>query len=70
MLEITHRGFGEDVENGKLLRRCEDPPEGKCHCGSIVVLYDCMTNECEKCGTLYNGSGTELRPMNEWEEDW
>ena len=44
------------------------PAAGRCRCGEEVELSDAMTNEC-KCGRLYNGSGQELRPRSEWEED-
>ena len=34
----------------------------KCErCGCDVELADSLTNECEKCGALYNGFGQRLR---------
>lgn len=47
-----------------------EPAIGRCDCGAEVVLDDPMTNECEKCGALYNSSGQRLRPESEWEEPW
>lgn len=50
---------------GKLVDRV-----GICHCGAVVDLFDPLTNECECCGRLYNGSGQELRPTDQWKEDF
>ena len=41
---------------------------GCCECGNTVELYDPLTNECGKCGRLYNMSGQELAPRSQWEE--
>lgn len=37
-----------------------------CNCGDIVECWDSWANECDKCGTEYNGSGQELAPRNQW----
>lgn len=39
-----------------------------CHCGCIVWLSS-FTNECDKCGQLYNAFGQELAPPNQWDEE-
>ena len=46
----------------------------RCHCGSGVSLNNAMyppdyAAACEKCGQLFNLSGQELRPRDEWEPD-
>jgi len=44
---------------------------GSCSCGVVVNFLerDCYdTVECS-CGKLYNSSGQELRPRNQWEEN-
>lgn len=55
------------------------PPVGKCSCGEVMELYHPATNECPKCGNLYNGFGQDLAPRSQWEwecdndvspEDW
>lgn len=45
--------------------RYTEPAIGKCICGKEVVL-DTNTNECEKCGKLYNSIGEELAPRRQW----
>jgi hypothetical protein len=50
--------------------RMKNPKTIKCHCGSEVELTDALTNECDGCGQLYNGGGQQLRPVEEWEENW
>ena len=37
----------------------------KCHCGRNVECYD-FTNECPRCGQLYNWAGQALRAESEW----
>lgn len=37
-----------------------------CKCGERVLLTR-FTNTCE-CGKLYNSAGSELAPVNMWEE--
>ena len=59
-VEIIHEG-GD--------RRAADPPIGKCDCGARVVLDDCMTNACARCGALYNGSGQRLADPACWGEE-
>lgn len=41
-----------------------------CSCGETVYLDDPsgLTNECEKCGRLYNNCGQSLLPREMWEE--
>jgi hypothetical protein len=46
-----------------------EPAVGLCDsCERRVELSDPMTNECEHCGALYNGSGQGLAPRHQWEE--
>lgn len=40
-----------------------------CSCGTTVYLDNSLTNDCEGCGKLYNGSGQELAPPEEWDEE-
>ena len=40
-----------------------------CHCGAEVEL-GAFTCECDHCGRLYNWAGQELRPVDQWEEEW
>lgn len=42
----------------------------RCDCRGEVELWDPMTNACDRCGRLYNGSGQALRPEDEWEENY
>jgi hypothetical protein len=39
-------------------------------CCDEWIFCDTFTNSCGKCGALYNFAGQELKPMNEWEEDY
>jgi hypothetical protein len=41
----------------------------RCDCGAEVVLEDSMTNECDKCGQLYNGSAQRLAPPEQWDPE-
>ena len=43
---------------------------GTCECGKHIDLMDGMTNECDHCHRLYNGSGQALNPPHMWEEPW
>lgn len=38
----------------------------QCECGERFQLCSIHTNECEKCGILYNGYGQELAPRHMW----
>ena len=45
----------------------------RCHCGEPVELGPAALPPryyaaCDKCGTLFNLCGQELRPLNEWAE--
>lgn len=40
----------------------------KCDCGNKVELGDPMTNECQQCGQLYNGSGQRLKDPSKWKD--
>lgn len=47
-----------------------EPAEGKCDvCGETVFLVSSWVNECDKCGTEYNGSGQMLAPRSQWGEE-
>lgn len=46
-----------------------DSPFIDCDCGTRVYLEE-NTNECEGCGKLWNRFGQQLKPRNEWEEDY
>lgn len=46
-----------------------DSPFIDCDCGTRVYL-DSDTNECEGCGIAYNRFGQQLKPRNEWEEEY
>lgn len=39
-----------------------------CDCGEEVTLLS-ITNECDKCGRLYNSCGQELAPYEEWDDE-
>ena len=39
-----------------------------CDCGEKVFV-DRFTNECWNCGRLYNSSGQELAPPDQWDEE-
>lgn len=39
-----------------------------CHCGCVVWLSG-FTNECDKCGQLYNAFGQELSSPSNWDEE-
>lgn len=61
-----------EIQTGKPFIRHREwtspiPAEGTCDCGERLVLED-FTNECPKCGLLWNGFGQALRPECEWEE--
>jgi hypothetical protein len=45
------------------------PAVVKCECGRRIYLDDAMTNECERCGLLCNGSGQVLAPMSQWDAE-
>lgn len=40
----------------------------ECTCGEEVFVPD-FTNECPKCGKLYNSFGQELAPKDEWDSE-
>jgi hypothetical protein len=61
MLEIER----EFDENGKVISA-----SALCRCGSLLDMLDfdsLDTIECT-CGRLFNSSGQELRPRDQWEE--
>jgi len=43
------------------------PAKGSCECGRVVELPD-FTNVCE-CGRMFNSSGQELAPLEQWGEE-
>lgn len=45
------------------------PAVGLCDCGAHVQLDSSWANECEKCGTEYNGSGQRLAARSQWGEE-
>lgn len=45
------------------------PAVGLCECGAHVQLDSSWANECEKCGTEYNGAGQRLAPRAQWGEE-
>ena len=40
-----------------------------CDCGTHIFL-DRFTNECPRCGKLYNSYGQELEPYEKWAGEW
>lgn len=47
----------------------------KCNCGEGVSLNDAARGpnysaQCQKCGQLFNLSGQQLAPKEQWEEDY
>ena len=46
-----------------------EPAVLRCGCGQRVYLEDSLTNACERCGRLYNGSGQSLAPLSQWEPE-
>ena len=38
-------------------------------CHTPVHLWSSWANECDNCGTEYNGSGQELAPREFWGEE-
>lgn len=47
-----------------------EPAQGICNvCGEVVYLYSGWANDCEKCGTEYNGSGQMLASRDQWGEE-
>jgi hypothetical protein len=37
-----------------------------CGCGQEVHCYSTWANDCEGCGTEYNGGGQKLAPRSQW----
>ena len=60
-----------DAEMWELANRpLRDPKTITCRqCGRKVVLETAWANECEGCGTEYNGSGQRLAPRSQWGEE-
>lgn len=46
-----------------------NPAVVRCECGRRIYLDDAMTNECERCGLLCNGSGQVLAPVAQWSDE-
>jgi hypothetical protein len=40
-----------------------------CGCGREVYCYSTWANDCEGCGTEYNGGGQKLAPRSHWGEE-
>lgn len=59
--DLIDKGIVEHID------KIKTPMIGECTCGKHIYLYS-FTNECDKCGRLYNNFGQELAPANEWEE--
>lgn len=45
------------------------PASVRCDCGATIWLDDHMTNTCERCGLLCNGSGQRLAPVSQWSDE-
>lgn len=58
MREVGHRTYEHSYWVEATLR---------CDCGSDVILYDPLYNECERCHQGYNLSGQKLAPVAQWE---
>jgi len=43
-----------------------DPAVVRCDCGERIYLDDPLTNACDACGLLCNGSGQRLAPVENW----
>lgn len=39
------------------------------YCCNKFIIGNGSTNECDKCGTLFNWAGQTLRDPSEWEEN-
>jgi len=49
-----------------------EPATGKCACGERISLDGDLQGEgidCYSCGRIYSGTGQELRPREQWEEN-
>ena len=44
-------------------------PVVQCTCGAEVECWSGWANECDRCGTEYNGSGQRLAPREFWGEE-
>jgi hypothetical protein len=60
--EVIYRGLQRYVN------RYWEPTVGECYCKNEVVLNS-NTNECSKCGALYNSAGQELSDPKHWGEE-
>jgi len=58
--EIVNRGAGLPPRRVPIV---------KCLCGDNITCWDSWANECERCGTEYNGSGQRLAPRAQWGEE-
>lgn len=56
-----------DLGIGRRISHVSYPAEGRCVCGSTVVLDGDV--ECD-CGRWYNAVGQELKHPSLWEEDY
>jgi hypothetical protein len=51
---------------GRLPKRV---PVVECTCGHVVECHGSWANECDHCGTEFNGSGQRLAPRSHWGEE-
>lgn len=59
----------ETLELPRFNRPPKRVPVVRCDCGAKVHCEDGWANECDRCGTEYNGSGQQLAPRSQWGEE-
>jgi hypothetical protein len=47
----------------------ERPVGIKCDCGCLLSWSPGYDETCDRCGTEYNSSGTQLAPRHQWGEE-
>lgn len=59
-----------DQEMWELAHRpVRQPMTITCVCGRKLTLHSSWANECDGCGTEYNGGGQRLAPRSQWGEE-
>jgi hypothetical protein len=58
--------YEEETWTDGIVRRI---PVVTCGCGTEVWCYNSWANDCDGCGTEYNGSGQRLAPREFWGEE-
>ena len=58
----------EDLGVRSRVHQHYEPAAVRCGCRAEVELWDALHNECV-CGRAYNGSGQELRPVEQWSDE-